>query len=740
MKKKSHTRLLMYVTLCCTLVFALGLMAGCSGSDGSNGATGATGPAGQTGPAGPAGGVTATGESCLICHANGQLADIAPFHPDKLTTVIDITNVVVSSPTGTPVVTFHVDSATLVSDGTTTGPRTGVAGIALTNFRPYISDLVPANTVSSPTGTSVPNLTGTLATDFFETWCAERNTTPGFSLVDLGGGNYRWTPTTGWGVPTNSGLNSADINTTVGTGHTQRLYLRISNPNTALYAKGAAAFVDFKVPANGTSATPLDSQRVMVTIQACWKCHSTTLLAAGHGGGYVDTRGCVICHSPLYSTSTAGQQAGFMANYTQDPDVEPAFNYVFPNWIHWIHSAKLGFEDVTYPQDINKCVVCHTDSGQALGTGNLIDNWKNHPTRLACGSCHNTVDFTGVSFVGLDGVSKTHPVMTNDNLCSACHPGIGAPTTPTTFDIVTVHDTTPTGKNVPEFDVTLTISNPTATTAFYSAGDAVDITATLNTHGGSAVAGSLYTSPKDTAGHAGAGLSTASLYIYGPRSGAQPLTGTQANSLFTGSTNTHVTTDSTGFRYHLVIPSGLTAGTYMLRFRAGDYGRVNDTDYKIESTAFQTFQIGTATVQKKIDGDMCVNCHGAGTAPFHDARHAVVFNSDECVACHDRSGGHADPLANRVHAIHAESAHGDLLDSVSSAMSWTFVTYPQGSMGPSSTGISTGAKICVGCNTSGNNAYKLNAPGQQNIGEACYGCHGDDFVTVDHMLQNGLQK
>jgi OmcA/MtrC family decaheme c-type cytochrome len=513
---------------------------------------------------------------------------------------------------------------------------------------------------------------------------------------------------------------------TVGTGHTQRFYLRISNPSSTTYTKGAAATVDFKVPATGAAATPLTSQRVIVTIQACWKCHSTTLLAAGHGGGYADTKGCVVCHSPLYASGT--NPAGFMANFSGDPDTEPYHNYTFPDWIHHIHAAKLGFEEVTYPQDIKKCDVCHT------GTGDQIDNWKNHPTRLACGSCHTTADFaTGATFTGLDGVSKTHAVQTSDVACTACHPNAG-PISSGVRPVPAVHDTVPAAgsANDPEFDVTLAMSAPTATSAFYSAGDVVTITATLNVHGGAAVPGTTYTTAKQAAGTTGGGLSTASLYIYGPRSLPLPLTGTQANSLFTGGTNTNVKTDASGFKYQLTIPAGLTPGTYMLRFRAGDYGRVNDTNYRIESTAFNTFQIGTATVEKKIDGDMCVNCHGDGTLPAHDARHAVVVNSDECVACHDFSGGHADPLANRVHAIHAASAHGDLLDAVSSPMDWSEVTYPQGSMGQSSAGISTGAKICVGCHTSGSTDYKSHA-----VGSACYGCHGDSQIVVDHMVQNG---
>jgi OmcA/MtrC family decaheme c-type cytochrome len=520
-----------------------------------------------------------------------------------------------------------------------------------------------------------------------------------------------------WGTPTTTVLNAADFKIT----DTQRLYLRISNPNSAVYAKGAAGTVDFKIPAPSATATALDSQRVMVTIQACWKCHSTTLLQAGHGGGYVDTKGCVVCHSPLYAANGTTQKAGFMGGALDGT------NYVFTSWIHHIHSAKGDFAEVTYPQDIKNCVVCHTNSGLNLGTGNMIDNWKSHPTRVACGACHDTIDFaTGASFIGLDGVSKTHIVQTTDSGCSVCHSATGAATN---LDVVTVHNTTPTGTsmNVPEYVVSLSTPTPANGTYFVS-GETFTVTATLTTYGtGSAVPSTVYTSAKDTAGTTNGKLYSASLYVYGPRAKAMPLLGTQALSLFTGGTDANVKTDATGFKYKVTIPAGTTAGTYGVRVRFGDYGRVNDTNYKIESTAFKTIQIGTATAEKKIDGDMCVNCHGNGTAPFHDARHAVVFNTDECASCHDNSGGHADPIANRVHAVHGATASGDLL-----GIDWSDVTYPQGAMGQSSAGISTGAKICVGCHTSGNTAYKSNA-----VGQACYGCHGDNALVVDHMTQFG---
>jgi hypothetical protein len=708
MKKKSFPKLLMYVTLCFTLIFALVLMAGCEGD------TGATGAAGPAGPAGP---VTATNETCNVCHSAGSLADTtATRHPDMYTTKLVVSNLTLASVAGVPQISFHVDTDT-------NGVIANYTTLAKSAVRVYMSDLVPAGTVT--TGPA-----GTISSDYFETWLSERDTTAGtvFNTSDAANGNYVWTCSTAFGVPTNADLNTDDIDVTVGTGHTQRLALRLSAPSTPIGSIGDAATLDFKVPAAGTNAVALADQKMFVTIETCNKCHGPAMAGAAHGSGYLDTKVCILCHSPLYAANATDETVGFMLGLQAD----------FPEFIHKIHAAKAvagfptrisgnGYVDVTYPQDVKKCDVCHSDPGGTGADPVQLAKWKTHPTRIACGGCHDTVNWT-------TGANHSGGPQADDASCSACHhadtPGLAQ-------SVTAAHDTTIAAgsANDPEYDVTLTMTPPAGTS--YARGEAVDITVTLVDRAtGNPVAGTVYTTARDAAGVAGGGLRVASLYVYGPRSKALPMTGTQAISLFTGGTDPNVTTDATGFKYHLVIPSSSTTtpnGTYMVRFRAGDYSRVSDTDYKIESLAFQRFQIGTTTVQPKIDGDACVNCHGTGTAPFHDARHAVVFDSDECVSCHDLSGGHAAPLDNRVHAVHAQSALGDQLLE----RNWSTVTYSMGDPGTSSSGASTGAKICTTCHTTTNTAYK--SPSDVRAW-TCAGCHADNTVSLDHMKQNGAPE
>jgi hypothetical protein len=280
------------------------------------------------------------------------------------------------------------------------------------------------------------------------------------------------------------------------------------------------------------------------------------------------------------------------------------------------------------------------------------------------------------------------------------------------------------------------------------------VTVTLNNHSdNSAVAGSVYTTAQGAAGAAGGGLRVASLYFYGPRAFPKPLllsptTGlpTQATSLFVNAADPRVATDNTGFKYNVTIPAGLTAGTYLVRVRIGDFSRVSDASYVVESIAFRTVQIGSATPTAKVAGDSCVDCHGSVladgvtvvTAPFHDARHVVVWNTDECIGCHDYSGGHAATLSNRVHAVHAGNSRGDMANTLSGPFTrnWDLVTYPADKL---KVGAITRPIRCTTCHSSGNTSYR------STIHEvACLGCHGDTQPgstapgpAISHMLQSG---
>jgi OmcA/MtrC family decaheme c-type cytochrome len=724
--------LLFILSLCVPVLFL-----GCSGDTGSQGPAGATGATGPTGPTGPAGPGVTTNETCVICHGAGAIADVAAFMPQSTDVDLAMDSPDVTNDNGVARITFHLKSA---SD------NASVTTLTASQVRVYMADLVPAGTAGNPE-----------SSDYFHRWAYERSSTdntnvpPEYvqwtSFTNAGAGNYSITMSTP--------LANADSATDV-----QRLLVRISG----LTGYNAfAGILDFMIPALGATATTADLpqyQKAYVTVQTCRKCHGNPVQAMGHGSSnsYVDTRSCVLCHSPLYDDPT-------------DPTLPAVINA--SRFYHQIHAALdvpefptrilgNGYGDVTFPQNVGwgsstekehmpDCLACHNDGGNNLtGTAAKIDNWKNHPTALVCSSCHEGFPLTShepVDFAAQNGTTHPGGLTQPDTACVICHPATG-PITAVTAPVSTAHSFTPAVADTPEFNVTISMTPPGNGT-YYVAGEAPLVTVTLKNYAdNSAVASSVYTS-KGTAGVSGGGLSAASLFVYGPRAKSVPVLATntvtanpsyngtdnvptQGHSLLVGGTDPLVKTDDNGFKYQLLaIPAGMKAGTYMVHFDGADYGGPSASNYRTSSTATITFKIGQATDSLKVAGDGCLDCHAANRMHLTgNHAHNVPFNTDDCLACHDQSSNHGDPIANRVHAIHSANTDGDIYNFENpGARDWSKVTYPQNSLNPS-TGT---AARCTTCHTSGNKTFQTNP-----FEMPCAGCHVmEGNGVIDHMLQNG---
>ena len=204
---------------------------------------------------------------------------------------------------GFAVVTFHA--------ATTAGP---VTNLTFADARFFIADLVPANT-----GTGY----GTWPTAYFERWASESHR--GGAISTLGMPPPATTPIH---LPPVSRMLRQQLQNYNPT-HTQRLAIIISGHNDAngnALTNNTVGFLDFVVPAAGASAVPLDSQRQIVTADACKQCHSPLFQKAHHADSYLDTRTCVICHSPLGVYSTIMQR-------------DDAY---LPVLVHQIHDSIVG--------------------------------------------------------------------------------------------------------------------------------------------------------------------------------------------------------------------------------------------------------------------------------------------------------------------------------------------------------------------------------------------------------------
>ena len=174
----------------------------------------------------------------------------------------------------------------------------------------------------------------------------------------------------------------------------------------------------------------------------CNKCHDPL---AAHGGSRRQVALCVMCHNP-----------GGGGTDTVDPDTGNSID--FRVMIHKIHmgsslpSVQAGipyqiigfggaisdFSTVVFPAlGPQNCQMCHENGAPPQGgvwpPGAMAPNnpppangtyWLTHPSRAACGSCHDDVNFaTGKNHANLPQVT--------DNLCATCH----APQGELPFDI-----------------------------------------------------------------------------------------------------------------------------------------------------------------------------------------------------------------------------------------------------------------------------------------------------------------
>ena len=169
-------------------------------------------------------------------------------------------------------------------------------------------------------------------------------------------------------------------------------------------------FIHF-LPTEG-EVTLLDTPaRDVVRTEACNQCHNPLAL---HGGARLEVELCIQCHTPQ----------------TLDPDSENTVD--FKVMIHKIHrgaslpSVQAGipyqiigfggsvhdYSDVHFPQDIRNCETCHTAEATQQAAYVL------RPTRDACGSCHDDVNF-------MSGEGHAGGPVISDNFCSSCHFPIG---------------------------------------------------------------------------------------------------------------------------------------------------------------------------------------------------------------------------------------------------------------------------------------------------------------------------
>jgi OmcA/MtrC family decaheme c-type cytochrome len=339
-------------------------------------------------------------EACIGCHSRGQAAPVGDIR-----NVMDLhfTDLHPDGP-ATPSGYRRLDVAITSVD--VTGTSTIVefsavdqSGAAVTNLFASDGRLVLARLVDGVD----PMNPDTLGDPIEWQRLVQERFTSGGLFQYLGAGAYRFTalfdPTT---VP-------------IAAGDTLRAALQISAGD--IPAANPWCDFDADLAAANDCVSPTSLTRDIIRTDTCNGCHGATsdTKLSFHGGGRTEVEYCVTCHN-------------------RDRNPETAFTTLIHK-IHYGSQLTMDYLDgeyahVNFIRDIDNCAgACHQPGPID------VDNWKMQPTREACGSCHDDVNFDTGANHGQGGQQLTN------RLCRNCHPPEG----PVGFNlpVATVHQGVP---------------------------------------------------------------------------------------------------------------------------------------------------------------------------------------------------------------------------------------------------------------------------------------------------------
>jgi OmcA/MtrC family decaheme c-type cytochrome len=173
--------------------------------------------------------------------------------------------------------------------------------------------------------------------------------------------------------------------------------------NREAAANGLYAFI----PSTGTPA-----KREVVLTENCNACHDKI---SGHGGQRYEVGMCQLCHTPQTTDPETGNTVDLkvMIHKLHNGSNLPSVKAKNPYYIVGFGQSVVDFSKATWPQDVRNCTTCHQKGAQA-------DNWKTAPSRAACGSCHDGINWeTGKSIVG--GADHAGGPQKDDKSCKGCH-------------------------------------------------------------------------------------------------------------------------------------------------------------------------------------------------------------------------------------------------------------------------------------------------------------------------------
>ncbi len=599
-------------------------------------------------------------------------------------------------------VTLKITGASIAKDGTVTAQftLTDSAGAGLDNAGiltagPVSLSFVAAYIPSGQTQYTAYTTTSDKATTNSNPPQTQAGTDTGgkFTLVDAASGSYTYT--FGTKVPL---TYDPTVTHSIG-GQASR------NLTTYGYATYYANNVFNFVP-NGAKVTVL---RDVVNEAACNGCHNPL---AEHGGPRTEIAYCVLCHTPQ-STNPDSLNTVDLKVFIHKLHMGSSLPSVVAGTPFYVEhrGAREDYSKVVFPQDIRNCTTCHA-AGPTQSS-----NWATQPSRAACGSCHDDVNFaTGTNHVNL--------VQVDDTQCSTCH--------------VSVEHT--------EFDASVPGAHTVPNNSTALPGVVTKILKVTNATPGTAPTVQFQVNDKKGNPVDITKLTTIRIVLGGPnvdyQTGAGGIRVSENPITQTGSTLSGGTGGIYTYTMFNKIPAA-GAGSYTVSMEAVNTVTLlpGTTQQTTASDMAMPFEFYVAVDSSPVVGrrqvvslGKCSSCH-QNLGIVHGGSRG---NTQECAICHnptltDGTSKDTVSFASQIHSIHRGS---DLANPyVLGTTNFQSVLFP-GDL-----------RDCTTCHV--NNSYQVDnvgavasiaTPGEFTattppITAACQGCH-DDKATAAHALSN----
>jgi OmcA/MtrC family decaheme c-type cytochrome len=551
-------------------------------------------------------------------------------------------------------------------------------------------------------------------------------------LVDHGDGTYTYTFATDVTKVTNPIAVPYNASLTHRVSFEIRGFVPVDNP-----------VYDFRPDDGATSGL---FTREIVKTANCNRCHEKLAL---HGNARFEVQQCVSCHNPGSTDGGTGNTVDFKVmihkiHRGEDlPSVQSGTDYC----IIGFNNSRNCFGDVVFPQDIRNCSNCH-DAGDP-DTPDAA-NWYTRPTKEACGSCHDNVNFaTGK---GHDDAATGTGIVADNSMCAGCH------TPSSSFEVRQAHRLQA-QEAVKQF--AFNINRVT-----YAAGTApvVDFSITDPTSNNSPY--DLANDPEITRSNLRFALAWNTADYFNEGSGSNPAQPARTSLVSNGVLSSAVTDNQDG-TYSLPL-SAIPTGTAIPITGSGavtlegepviDIG--NATESVPATSAVGYFAItgdpaNPTPRRQKVDINRCDNCHEL--LSLHGG--SRNNNTSLCVTCHNPNAtdvgrrpadptttldGKAEEAIDFKYMIHKIHAAGIVVYGFSGAVDFRGLRYPQRLSNCTACHTDTGfypvafdsGVLATTISTGADLASPLDDVNITPNTAACSSCHTSSDAAL-HMQQNG---